>query len=61
MAISAGDNLNSVALPNKLATAQNYLDFTAASATEGWNTISSRSYGKRSGGIWQQNSCRIPF
>ena len=38
MAITAGGSLNSVALPNKLATAQNYLDFTAASATEGWGT-----------------------
>jgi hypothetical protein len=34
MAITAGNNLNSVALPNKLATAQNYLDFTTA--TDGW-------------------------
>ena len=34
MAITAGDNLNSVALPNKLATAQNYLDFTTAA--DGW-------------------------
>ena len=34
MAITAGGSLNSVALPNKLATAQNYLDFTTAA--DGW-------------------------
>ncbi len=34
MAITAGDNLNSVALPQKLATTQNYLDFTTAA--DGW-------------------------
>ena len=34
MAITAGSNLNSVATPQKLALAQNYLDFTTAA--DGW-------------------------
>ena len=34
MAITGGGSLNSVALPNKVATAQNYLDFTTAA--DGW-------------------------
>tara|TARA_R100000458_G_scaffold58417_1_gene66412 strand:- start:389 stop:1870 length:1482 start_codon:yes stop_codon:yes gene_type:complete len=34
MSITAGGSLNSVALPNKVATAQNYLDFTTAA--DGW-------------------------
>ncbi len=36
MAITAGDNLNSVAAPQQIALASNYIDFATAGSSDGW-------------------------
>mgnify|MGYP003115177220 CR=1 FL=1 len=36
MAITAGDNLNSVAASQQVALASNYIDFATAGSSDGW-------------------------
>ena len=37
MAITAGDNLNSVAASQQVALASNYIDFATAGSSDGWH------------------------